>query len=59
RGPNPSQASAPERNPALQGGVGAISGLKAGVSDHKGSSDDFPRTLSIWHMNGKGLCGVG
>ncbi|MDR2488249.1 MAG: dephospho-CoA kinase [Desulfovibrio sp.] len=40
RGPNPSQASAPERNPALQGGVGAISGLAAGVSDHKGSSDD-------------------
>ncbi|MDR2573080.1 MAG: hypothetical protein LBC94_01830, partial [Desulfovibrio sp.] len=40
RGPNPSQASSPERNPALQGGVGAISGMKAGVSDHKGSSDE-------------------
>jgi hypothetical protein len=45
RGPNPSQASAPERNPALQGGVGAISGMKAGISDHKGSSDEVKQAL--------------
>ncbi|MDR2488394.1 MAG: sulfate ABC transporter permease subunit CysW [Desulfovibrio sp.] len=38
-GPNPSQASSPE-SPPHQGGVGAISGMKAGVSDHKGSSDE-------------------
>ena len=36
-GPRPSFR--PERYPALQGGVGAVSGLKAGVSDHKGTED--------------------